>query len=120
MIESTGAQEIQKTKFLIENWQNKVSEDYPLTNSGEIGKHRLSRMVDPQSPEITHDELDEVEPLIMPYIDNENYEYSGNFIITKSRNDIDSATNEMCCGIVNQEFTLKNGTIIYFAFDYGH
>ena len=87
----------------------------------KINQHRLSRMVDPNSPEITNDELDEVEPKILPYLnDHERYEYSGNWFLTKIRENRDEATLDMCCGIHTQEFALKNGSIIYFAFDYGH
>ena len=85
------------------------------------GEHRLNRIVDPNSPKITDAELDEVEPKILPYLnDHERYEYSGNWFLTKIIQNRDDAVNNMCCGIHTQEFALKDGTILYFAFDYGH
>lgn len=85
-------------------------------------EHRLRYMVSSDSPEITDAELDELETKLPfdKYMDNDEYEYSGNFIITKTWWDRDDAVYNMCCGIVTKDVELANGQTIYFAFDYGH
>ena len=81
--------------------------------------HRLRKYIDYDSPEITDEELDEVEGKI----DFDEYlvrEYSGNFIFTKNLVDRNEAVKDMCCGIEVKDIELENGETIYFAFDYGH
>lgn len=84
--------------------------------------HRLRYMVNSESGEITDEELNELEEKLPmdQYLDNELYEYSGNFIITKSAFDRSNAKRDMCCGIISEDVPLKSGEVLYFAFDYGH
>lgn len=81
--------------------------------------HRLRHIVHPNSPEITDEELDDVETKIS-YDEYSEYEYSGNFVLSKNQIDRDNAVAYMCCGIVEKDVELSNGQMVYFAFDYGH
>lgn len=85
-----------------------------------VNNQRLRQYVDASSPEITDAELDEVDSKISfdEYLDD--YEYSGNFIFTKSQTDRDNAAESMCCGIIRKDIELASGETVYFAFDYGH
>lgn len=82
-------------------------------------QHRLRRYVDSESPDITNEELDEVETK-MSFDECKDEEYSGNFIFTKNLIDREVAVESMCCGITTKDIYLSNGETIYFAFDYGH
>ena len=81
---------------------------------------RLRRMIGVDSPEITDSELEELMTKLPfdEYFDD--YEYSGNFIITKDIVEREFAVENMCCGIIVKDVELSNGETIYFAFDYGH
>jgi len=83
--------------------------------------HRLRRIIGNDSDEITDDELNELVSEL-PFDDyfSENYEYAGNFILTKNIVEREEAVENMCCGIFVKDIILSNGEIIYFAFDYGH
>jgi hypothetical protein len=82
--------------------------------------HRLRYCVDSESPTISNDELNEVIEKI-PYDEyNEDYECSGNFILTKDQAVRDERVTNMCCGIITEDIKLASGEMIYFAFDYGH
>lgn len=81
--------------------------------------HRLRYMVHTDSAEISDAELNEFEKEINMDVYKE-YEYSGNFIITKNVEDRDDAMTRMCCGIIYHDVSLSNGDTLYFAFDYGH
>ena len=54
------------------------------------------------------------------YFDGDEYEYSGNFIITTDEQVFDEHYQQMCCGKVREELVLDCGTKVYFGFDYGH
>ena len=84
--------------------------------------HRLRYMVHSNSPEITNDELNEIENKIDfdKCQDEEHYEFNGNFILTKDSRDWEDAKYHMCCGIVSHTIELSSGEFIHFAFDYGH
>ena len=73
-------------------------------------------------PFITDAELDEVQTLIPfdKYYDEDKYQFSGNFVLTKDEDFWHDEVDRMCCGIIAYPETLSNGQIIYFAFDYGH
>ncbi len=84
--------------------------------------HRLRRMIEPLS-DFSNRELDEIETLLPfdDYFDQEQYEYSGNFILSNHATERDEKVeNHMCCGIVKKDIKLSNGMDVYFAFDYGH
>ena len=83
---------------------------------------RLRHFIGNDSEEITDDELWELETKLPfnEYFDNEQYEFNGNFIITKNLVERECAVEHMCCGIVVRDVELSNGQTIYFAFDYGH
>jgi hypothetical protein len=85
--------------------------------------HRLREFVDENLDNFTDSELDEIDNHILfiydPNFDDE-YEYNNNFILTKNLVEYEIAVSHMCCGIHFQEIKLKNGQIVYFAFDYGH
>lgn len=49
-----------------------------------------------------------------------DYEYAGNYILTKDLEKFGIAQSKMCCGIYTDTFRLKSGKYIYFGFDYGH
>jgi len=86
-------------------------------------EHRLREFVDLYSPEITDEELDQVELSINfdDYQNNwERYDNSDNFIFTKDKIDRDKAMTHMCCGIISEDIELFDSSFIYFAFDYGH
>jgi hypothetical protein len=93
-----------------------------LKEVSDSGNHRLRWMVRDSSENISDNELDELERSlpIDEFLDNEMYEYNGNFIITKSEDKINDEVSHMCCGIVSQKVDLSNGEKLYFAFDYGH
>lgn len=82
----------------------------------------LRLFVTSTSPEITDEELQEVEDKfkISQYFDNDEYEYNDSHIITKNLTERDDAVQHMCCGIGIEDFKLDSGEVIYFAFDYGH
>lgn len=84
--------------------------------------HRLRSMVKDLSENITDEELNEIETKlpIDDYLNNEQYEYNGNFILSKNVKIRDQAVENMCCGIVIKDVKIKNNQTIYFAFDYGH
>lgn len=91
-------------------------------NEKQNTEHRLRFMIRDLST-ITDKELDEFASLIPigAYMDDTfNYEYSGNFIITKDLVERDEAVTSMCCGVVTKDVALSNGETLYFAFDYGH
>lgn len=71
--------------------------------------------------DITDSELDEV-LLRLPEMDEYEYEYeySGNFIVTKDGQLFQDHCDNMCCGQIEKDILLKDGTTIHFAFDYGH
>lgn len=48
------------------------------------------------------------------------YEYIGNFILTKDKDFFNNCVDNMCCGIHTFDNILSNNEKIYFAFDYGH
>ena len=103
--------------------REKISKDLKiLKEERDLGNHRLRWMVRDSSENISNNELDELERSlpIDEFLDNEMYEYNGNFIITKSEDKINDEVSHMCCGIVSQEVDLSNGEKLYFAFDYGH
>ena len=80
---------------------------------------RLRSMIDVESPEISDSELEEIESMAN-FDDFYDYEYCGNFILTKNLVDREVAVESMCCGIYVRDFKLSNGETVYFAFDYGH
>lgn len=84
--------------------------------------HYLRKYIPTESPEITDDELFELTTLLDfdSYFNRDEYEYAGNFIITKDVQDRDEAVFNMCCGIIVKDVPLSSGEVIYFAFDYGH
>jgi hypothetical protein len=84
--------------------------------------HRLRWMVKYLSENITDTELDEFESKVEvdKYMDNDKYEYSGNFILSENVVTRDEAVENMCCGIITKDVELSNGKTLYFAFDYGH
>ena len=84
--------------------------------------YRLRSIIGKDSEEITDEELSELETKLPfgEYFDNEQYEFNGNFIITKNLVERELAVESMCCGIVVRDVELSNGETIYFAFDYGH
>lgn len=82
--------------------------------------HNLRRMVGANPSQISDAELTELETLL-PFEEYQNdFEYSGNFIITKDEMERDERVENMCCGIISRDIELSNGEMIYFAFDYGH
>ena len=85
-------------------------------------EHRLRNMVSSVSKNITDEELDELEVKLPfdKYFDETEYEYSGNFILSKDVNERDKAAENMCCGIITRDIKMSNNELIYFAFDYGH
>jgi hypothetical protein len=72
--------------------------------------------------QITDEELKEFESLIpiKNYMDNEEYEYNGNFILTKDLTLLNKHLENLCCGIISHNVILQSGETLYFAFDYGH
>jgi hypothetical protein len=86
-----------------------------------VSKHPLRRMAK-GLPFITDEQLDEVQALIPfdKYFDEDKYELSGHFILTKDEDLWHNEVDRMCCGIIAYPETLSNGEIVYFAFDYGH
>lgn len=82
-------------------------------------EHRLRFMVH-QKTELTDEQLNELGKIfpIEEYLNS--YEYSSNFILTKSVKVFKQKVNSMCCGIFTDTTILSNGTKIYFGFDYGH
>lgn len=84
--------------------------------------HRLRWMVRDLSESITDEELDELETKlpIDEYLDHEQYEYNGNFILSKDVSTRDEAVTNMCCGIITKDVEMANNEWLYFAFDYGH
>lgn len=82
----------------------------------------LRSMIGVNSPEITDSELEELMTKLPfdEYLDNDIYEYNGNFIITKDIVEREIAVESMCCGITVKDVELSNGETIYFAFDFGH
>lgn len=81
--------------------------------------HKYRWMVN-SSDVISDAELTELETKIPLDSFYNEYEYSGNFIISKDVIERDSAVEHMCCGIVTKDVLLDSGEWIYFAFDYGH
>jgi hypothetical protein len=81
--------------------------------------HRLRWMVRDFFENITDEELDYLETKL-PIGQYLNYEYSGNFIITKDVIKRDAAVENMCCGIVTKDVEMPINKWLYFAFDYGH
>ena len=72
--------------------------------------------------DITVEEIDEI-LYTLPfdeYFTSNLYENIGNYIFTINEEERDNHRKKLCCGIESDEITLKNGKIIYFAFDYGH
>jgi len=86
-----------------------------------VSKHSLRRMAK-GLPFITDEELDEVKTLINfdRYFDEEEFQFSGNFILTKDEDLWHDSVRRMCCGIIDFPVLLSNEERIYFAFDYGH
>lgn len=50
----------------------------------------------------------------------EEYEYDGNYLITKDKTQFKKHIQTLCCGIHTDEYKLKSGETVYFVFDYGH
>lgn len=73
-------------------------------------------------PFITDEELDEVKNLIDfdRYFDEDEFQFNGNFVLTKDEDLWHDEVDRMCCGIIAFREELSNGQMIYFAFDYGH
>lgn len=73
-------------------------------------------------PFITDEELDEVKTLIDfdRYFDEDEFQFSGNFVLTKDEDLWHNELDRMCCGIIAFAVDLSNGEKVYFAFDYGH
>jgi hypothetical protein len=86
-----------------------------------VSKHPLRRIAK-GLPFITDEQLDEVKTLIPfdKYYDEDKYQFSGNFILTKDEDLWHDSVRRMCCGIIDFPVDLSNGERIYFAFDYGH
>ena len=91
-----------------------------------MSDHRLSYMTMSKghirpAEDITDAELDEV-LLQLPDINEyeDEYEYSGNFILTKDGAMFQDHCDNMCCGQIEKDIILRDGTTIHFAFDYGH
>lgn len=81
---------------------------------------KLRGMIGKDSPEISDLELEEL-MTTLPFDEYfDDYEFSGNFIITKDIVEREFAVESMCCGIIVNDVKLSNGENIYFAFDYGH
>lgn len=51
---------------------------------------------------------------------DEQYEYSGNLVITEDKYHFKKCVGEMCCGIYTDDAVLSSGKKVYFGFDYGH
>ncbi len=85
-------------------------------------EHPYAFMVAPQT-QLSWGELQEIGALLPMeefFSDENEYEYSGNFILTDTEEEWDAAIQSMCCGIFHQMVELSSGRKIYFAFDYGH
>ena len=84
--------------------------------------HRLRGMVRDLSENITDEELDYLETKLPmdEFLDSEEYQYSGNFIVTKDVIKRDAAVENMCCGIITKDVEMPINKWLYFAFDYGH
>ena len=108
---------------ILKEQREKINKDLKiLTERSDSGSHRLRWMIEDASENISDNELDELEEKlpIDDFLDNEMYEYNGNFIITKSEDKFNNEVEHMCCGIVSRKVDLSNGEKLYFAFDYGH
>lgn len=81
-------------------------------------KHYLRQYV--YESDLTDAELDEFSELVNFDNIGEDYDYAGNYVITTNVAERDDQVCDMCCGIEIKDVTLSNGTVIYFAFDYGH
>ena len=84
--------------------------------------HRLRQYIGVESDGISDEELTELESKLPfdEYFDNDQYEFNGNFIITKNLGEREWLVEDMCCGLVVEDVELSSGSTIYFAFDYGH
>ena len=83
-------------------------------------KHYLRNFVHFESPIISDAELEEFATIVDFDQFGRDYEYAGNYIITKDIQERDYSMENMCCGIFHKNVLLNNGETIYFAFDYGH
>jgi hypothetical protein len=74
------------------------------------------------SPEITDEEFEELSKIVPveKFTDWEEYEYSGNFILSKDIVEVEEARMSMCCGIMMFSYELSTGDTVHLAFDYGH
>jgi len=109
--------------YVLKEQRKKINKDLKILKEGSDSDiHRLRWMVRDSSENISDNELDELERNlpIDEFLDNDMYEYNGNFVITKSEDKINDEVSHMCCGIISQEVDLSNGEKLYFAFDYGH
>lgn len=86
----------------------------------EVKRKLLRGIIHKDSPSISDVEVDEILDLIDIIHYFEEYDCSGNFILSKEITDRDEAITHMCCGIFSQDYELKSGEKVYFAFDYGH
>jgi hypothetical protein len=108
---------------VLKEQREEINKDLKILEEGsDSDTHRLRWMVRDSSENISDNELDELERSlpIDEFLDNDMYEYNGNFVITKSEDKINDEVDHMCCGIVSQKVDLSNGEKLYFAFDYGH
>lgn len=75
--------------------------------------------VDPNS-NISDSELDEIIPLVADFFDDDKYLYNSNHFLTDDVAERDEHVTNLCCGIRSIDYTLSNGKVVYYAFDYGH
>ena len=101
--------------------ESKIENGQPTLQQHNV-IHRLRWMVRDLSESITDAELDEFENKVEVdrYMDNDEYEYNGNFILSENVVTRDTAVENMCCGIITKDVQLSNGKTLYFSFDYGH
>jgi hypothetical protein len=84
--------------------------------SGEDHEKEIREVLDDLS-EAEFDLLYEKVKFVME--NNDEYENSGNFILTESREAYSKHAQGWCCGIYEDEIHIGDKTF-YFGFDYGH